>query len=387
MDYPDPVLRSCCRVWIVLGAASIPLSIVAAQLFFYLTVAVWLGHVLWHRRWEVFTGNHLSIYVALFFGACAMSAVWGLHHLYAASKLYRLSFLLLIFAVPDLFHGRRRQVWWVFGAFVASTLVLSIHDAVRVPQEVASLEEPDMAHTGNMRDPQFYMVATVWLLVSMLTLRDRALALLCVAPIGLCLMGLFLHSKMGSFLGLACALAGMVWLFRRAKVIALVGVVGVIVALGLVAHDVTRERIVHKVNNEFNPEYGARGTLWGVVAPGFIKDNFLYGAGYKSTNYDDLVQYKGPHHMEVGLEHLHNNLLQVQAELGVLGPLTWVPWMAIVFVGMWRSRGSPMGVMVLLGFLALFMNGMMEYNFGDSEPFMLFNLVMGLSGLSPAKPD
>jgi len=77
--------------------------------------------------------------------------------------------------------------------------------------------------------------------------------------------------------------------------------------------------------------------------------------------------------------------LQVQAELGVLGPLVWVPWMAMVFIGMWRARGSPAGRLVLLGFLALFMNGMMEYNFGDSEPFMLFCLLMGLSGVDLAR--
>jgi len=370
----------------VLGAGSIPVSIVLAQVFLYLGLLLWLGGVVVGRRWQVFK-KPLVVWAALFFLVCAISGITGLNGAHALSKLYRLAFLLLIPAVPDLF-GRttpnaRRWILYLFGAFVFGTLVLSVYDMVRVPHQVATLHAQDMAHTGNMRDPQFYMVATILLMIGFLSARKLEFRVLCIAPMVFCLIGLFLHSKMGSILGLGCALLAMAFVFRRFAFLALLGA---LVGGVLVAHAPTRNRVIHKVQNEFNPNYGARGTLWMVVAPGFIKAHPL-GAGYKSTEYEDLVKYKGGHHMEVGLEHLHNNLLQVQAELGVLGPLVWLPWMAVAFWIMWRGRDDRVGRVVLLAFLALFMNGMMEYNFGDSEPFMLFCLLMGLASIDGDPPD
>lgn len=363
-----------CRLLLVLGAGSIPISIVLAQMFLYLGLLLWLGEVLVRRRWSVFR-QPLVFWAALFFVVCALSGLTGLHGAHAVSKLYRLAFLLLIPAVPDLFKEAPQWVYYLLGAFVFGTVLLSIYDMVRVPHQVATLHAQDMAHTGNMRDPQFYMVTTIILVVACLSAKRLEYRVLCIAPIIFCLIGLFLHSKMGSVLGLGCALLAMVFVFRR---FAILTVLAVLVGGVLVAHAPTRHRVIHKVQNEFDPGYGARGTLWTVVAPGFIKAHPM-GAGYKSTEYADLVKFKGGHHMEVGLEHLHNNVLQVQAELGFLGPLVWLPWMAAAFWLMWRGRGHVLGRVVLLTFLALFMNGMMEYNFGDSEPFMLYCMLMGLA--------
>jgi len=369
-----PSLHGACRLLLVLGAGSIPISIVLAQTFLYLGLVLWLAGVVARGRWSVFR-QPLVLGAALFFVVCALSGLTGLHGAHAASKLYRLAFLLLIPAVPDLFREAPRWGYYLLGAFVFGTVLLSIYDMVRVPHQVATLHAKDMAHTGNMRDPQFYMVATITLAVGFLSAKRLEHRVLCIAPIVFCLIGLFLHSKMGSVLGLGCALLAMVFVFRRFAILAALAVV---VGGVLLAHAPTRHRVIHKVQNEFDPGYGARGTLWTVVAPGFIKAH-PFGAGYKSTEYADLVKFKGPHHMEVGLEHLHNNLLQMQAELGFLGPLVWLPWMAAAFWVMWRGRADLVGRVVLLAFLALFMNGMMEYNFGDSEPFMLFCLLMGLA--------
>lgn len=98
--------------------------------------------------------------------------------------------------------------------------------------------------------------------------------------------------------------------------------------------------------------------------------------------------------------HLHNNVLQVAAERGLLGLAAWL-WMIAAFalVG-WRvlrARGADGGggpearaaLAALAGFLAM---GMFEYNFSDSEVLMALLYVVSLPlaaavGESPAAAD
>jgi O-antigen ligase len=87
------------------------------------------------------------------------------------------------------------------------------------------------------------------------------------------------------------------------------------------------------------------------------------------------------------LNHLHNNLLQLALEIGWLGALAWLGWVThvlVVALRAWRDlprdqvveRATLIGA--LGGWIALLINGMVEFNFGDSEVYMLMNLLMGL---------
>lgn len=84
--------------------------------------------------------------------------------------------------------------------------------------------------------------------------------------------------------------------------------------------------------------------------------------------------------------HLHNNLLQIASERGLLGLAAWLWMMAAFVIVAWRvlrSRGArgPGGaearaaLAALAGFLAM---GMFEYNFSDSEVLMALLYVVSL---------
>ena len=88
------------------------------------------------------------------------------------------------------------------------------------------------------------------------------------------------------------------------------------------------------------------------------------------------------------LNHLHNNDLQLRLELGWAGVAAWLAWMLTGLGVMWLTfrravrHATPdagLAYGLLGGFLALQLNGLVEYNFGDAEIFMLFNLLLGLA--------
>ena len=84
--------------------------------------------------------------------------------------------------------------------------------------------------------------------------------------------------------------------------------------------------------------------------------------------------------------HLHNNIIQIAAERGLVGLAAWLWMMAALLVVAWRvlravgpdGEGGPearAALAALLGFLAM---GMFEYNFSDSEVLMALLYVVSL---------
>ncbi|MCH7824218.1 MAG: O-antigen ligase family protein [Acidobacteria bacterium] len=84
--------------------------------------------------------------------------------------------------------------------------------------------------------------------------------------------------------------------------------------------------------------------------------------------------------------HLHNNLLQIAAERGLIGLTAWLWMMAAFAILAWRilraagptGQGGPearAALAALAGFLAM---GMFEYNFSDSEVLMALLFVVSL---------
>ncbi len=85
--------------------------------------------------------------------------------------------------------------------------------------------------------------------------------------------------------------------------------------------------------------------------------------------------------------HLHNNVVQIAAERGLIGLGTWaVTWVAFFWRGwqVYRQSGAPGGrdQALVAGSLAcvtgLLVAGMFEYNFGDSEIMSILYFVMAL---------
>ena len=84
--------------------------------------------------------------------------------------------------------------------------------------------------------------------------------------------------------------------------------------------------------------------------------------------------------------HMHNNLLQFAAERGIFCSLCWLWFMSKLALDHWREfrRQSRLGIdraIPAIGFAAvvtLFLAGLFEFNFGDSEVLMIFLFLSSL---------
>jgi len=117
------------------------------------------------------------------------------------------------------------------------------------------------------------------------------------------------------------------------------------------------------------------------------------GIGYGAATHEDFLKYA--RRIQPKLNHLHNNVVQIALELGWAGLGIWLYWMGksfwIFLSGYRRTRGSDTeAAAVFLGVLAAFcglmVNGLVEYNFGDSEILMVIGLLMGLASVAWSSP-
>lgn len=92
-------------------------------------------------------------------------------------------------------------------------------------------------------------------------------------------------------------------------------------------------------------------------------------------------RYRWPEAPNPRQPHLHDNALQIAAELGLPCLVMWLWWVAAAMGDAWREtrRDGGWWAPAALGVLAAFMAaGLFEYNFGDSEVLMFTLLVSAL---------
>ena len=243
---------------------------------------------------------------------------------------------------------------------------------------------------GNMRDPQMYMVSlsllTGWILhrAAGSVTRWWWLALVLNAS------AFILHFKRGAWLAFVVSTVLMAVLAGRRRVLLIL----LLAVAGALAVPQVRDRLA-LLQEEFKLQTGGRYALWTEVAPRMMADHPM-GIGWKAARHEDFTRYDK--RIQPKLNHLHNNAWQVRLELGWAGLAVWLAWMGTALVMMWRNfralDGHPawsgLAYGVMGGFIALHLNGLVEYNFGDAEIFMLFNLLLGLTALMwtvrPASP-
>jgi O-antigen ligase len=124
-------------------------------------------------------------------------------------------------------------------------------------------------------------------------------------------------------------------------------------------------------------------------SPEVIRDHPVTGVGLVDLLpvYDRYVYPHVPDNLkDIRLGHFHNNLVQVAVQTGILG-LTIFLFLVFNIVrsewGGYRAAGDRFLKSISLGnlaaFVGFFVNGVFDYNFGDSEVIMLVWFTLGLS--------
>lgn len=102
-----------------------------------------------------------------------------------------------------------------------------------------------------------------------------------------------------------------------------------------------------------------------------IRDHPLFGVG--PSNVKEIYPlYRASDAPRFRIPHLHNNLAQIWAELGILPLLSYLLLLALLVRALWPRVGEPdtgraVALAGIAGIIALFVAGLFEYNFGDTE--------------------
>lgn len=362
-------------------ALLLPISIAVVQPPAY--VASVLAIVLmWQLRGSGALSHAFNRPAVFFLIVLVIASALGVRPGTSFGKINRFVILAIAWAMPLVFSTRaigRQNLARLATLFLVGIALKAGYDFVRVPASMQMGES--LFETGNMRDPQFYLAAICLsgglILSGGWTLRYLPTLTGIVLPIG----GLLIHFKRGAWAATLGAIVIMALASRRFKPL----LVSAVLIIGLLLAPSVRQRLV-LLQSEFDASRGGRLALWTEVAPVIIPAHPL-GMGWKAVKHEDFIAIAD--NVEQGLNHLHNNMLQVMLELSVVGVIAWAWWMLTVLAMFWRGykRASGSRDPVIAGlslgglgaFSGLLLDGMVEYNFGDSEMFMLMVFLMGLA--------
>jgi O-antigen ligase len=369
---------------LVLHAAFLPISIAMAQPLALAAVVIWLVRFVLRGKSLAWRSPFLLPIVLFSLWVLVSSFGWSVRPEASLSKLHRLALLFMPLAMVDGLAGRAaspRAAAWLAGlAFIAGAAALGAYDLVRVPLQV--LQGARLFDTGNMRDPQLHMTAACLALGATIVYGGPAISRFLTPALLLTLGGVVLHFKRGVWLACLLSVLFIVLLARRRMPVIWVA----LVVAGLLAVPQVRHRM-EAIRQETMLRQGGRKVLWTTVAPQLLRQ-YPQGMGYLAVRNTDLAEHA--RYVQPKLNHLHNNLLQVALELGWIGLALWLAWMArIVRVHGQLYRPALAGDADRLGlvvgcfgaFTGLMLNGLVEYNFGDSEIMMTLCVIMGIAGL------
>lgn len=382
LHIPEPKSDIFLRRLLLGFSFALPISISVAQPLAYLAIALWFALCI-HRRDRSAFSNPFFWPVVAFVLLILLAAWIGPQPAYSIPRSRRLLLAALIFIFPAIFdaEGSRleRTLLAPLLAFVAGSTILGIWDLIRIPLELR--QGTALYDTGNMRDPQLYLVGTFILLAIWLYRPIRCSVWLLMSASVVNVLGVILHFKRGVWISFALSVCVVAGLTRRYRILGylLLGMVF------LMMFPQVRDR-VSLLQEEFSVRTGGRRVLWTEVAPELIRE-YPFGAGFRGLEHEDLASL-AQIYVQPGLDHLHNNLLQVMVDAGWMGGAVWLFWMLLTWIllarGGIRYRRGPtipgvVALSALASFTGLMMNGVVEYNFGNSVIYMVLMLLMGVT--------
>jgi len=130
-----------------------------------------------------------------------------------------------------------------------------------------------------------------------------------------------------------------------------------------------------------------------------VEDRPVFGVGPVMIPQERRNYGANPNISDDFYMHLHNNIVQIAAERGIPTLIFWFWLLGSIVTGnflfYWRRRQESREVlfypvMALGAVVCLFVSGLFEYNFGDSEVLILFLALIGLASLvqkrAPVEP-
>ena len=388
------------------GLGCITFSIALGQVFLVISIIATAGMLLKERRFPTLTVGFF--FAVAFFCIALATGMLGLDPARSALKVKRLIWFVALIPVAATFVTSMRRVNEILQAVAVGTGFLVIESCVAKPI-LAWLDfrsgEPGAAdywtaliHRGSITDGQMLMLgvlASLGLFYGRCAAHGKGRFWRILLPLQS--LALILSFKRGAWIGAIGFVMIFITMERGWRYLALVVAV---IALAFTIPPVQTR--LHDLRSEMTFEKGGRLTMWFKVAPTLVKEH-PWGIGYAALS-NDLMRSVAPN-VERERRHLHSNCVQILVELGWLGLFAYLAWMAKAVVDsgrmvrLARRQGNRADAIhakaILLMLLALIVNGVVEYNFGDTELITMYAILIGSVGgvvrasgsLPPAPPE
>jgi O-antigen ligase len=328
------------------------------------------------------------VWLALLYVAWMVSVtMFGINPAKGMPKLPKLVWFLFI-PVASFFIDSPPRLRQTLIAYVLGMVVLSVQVCVRNPMRamasVASGEYGTFAEAlighGSITNGERLMIGVIaGVGLAWIAFRERRLFWAWLVPLTLIGAAFVVNFKRGSWLvGALCAGVFLAAHAGRRVVAAGAGVVLLLLLLPPV------QMRMGELRREFDSGGGGRLTMWTKVAPALIRAH-PFGIGYRVLT-NDMMRRIAPE-VEPRRDHVHSNVLQVTIEAGWVGLAIYLAWMATALCNAFRGvacaavlpgagdRAGPWVVLLMLS--ALILNGIVEYNMGDSEIVLLYVWLLG----------
>jgi O-antigen ligase len=161
----------------------------------------------------------------------------------------------------------------------------------------------------------------------------------------------------------------------------LVSILIPIVIVALLATPLIYHRYTLSAQGQFGPDYGRAALLKAGLQ--MVEEHPWFGVGLERIPIEFPHYYPGDS-SQFYFGHMQNDFMQIAAERGLLCFAAFLWLLAVLFHSLFRfTKASDQtlrltaisALAALTGFLVM---GLFEYNFGDSEPFMLFMFLISI---------
>ncbi len=364
------------EVFIIIFVAGSVFSIAVTQTALGFALLSWSLFMIFQRRSPLVRCRYDWFFVA-FIVIGILSVIFAVEKGIWMPFLKRVALIPIVYLIAGAVSGRKMAGRLVF----TLSAVMLLFSFIGIWKYLASSGERLRLYNHYMTSGGILMIVALATFAFTLVKSPLRIRLMALASGVVMIVPLVFTFTRSSWLGLLGGLAVMM-LIQRRKMLAVL--VPAVVILVLLAPASVRERAL----SSFDPGHSSnieRTYMWKAGIE-MIRDHPVTGVGdmdlselYREYRSDEAQQVHG---------HLHNNLIMIGAIMGIPGLVLFLSMFGWIFLSQvrtvlrvaqndWLLRGVVLGsVGVMTGFQ---INGLFEWNFGDSEIIMLLWIFVGLS--------
>jgi O-antigen ligase len=359
--------------------AAVQFSIAAAQILLTVAIVCWIVVAILNREhleapsmfWPLVAYAVLTL-VSTAFSLDPMSSIWRGRQPTGETK--QLLLFLVVPLVYRLARGPRTStvVWVVITAGAVSAAVGILQYGIFEFDLLGSRLRGTLGHWMTYSG-LLMLVSVVALARALFRRRDRAWPMLVMPAL---IVALALTQTRSAWVGLSVAV-GLLLLLKDVRLVGLLPVV-VAIVIGFAPQSVT-----NRFYSIFDPNDPTSRDRVSMLRAGvrIVRDHPLTGVGPNVVGRVYPI-YRDPDAIKKDQPHLHNVVVQIAAERGLLALGAWFWFIGTLAVQTGRKfRAGGRGVLPAAGLgaiVAMLAAGMFEHNFGDSEFLMLFLVIVTL---------